>query len=85
MRLLKWTLRGILVYLCLYGTALAQEFRRLPVQEYVDKMEAGWIGQMTGVSWVYPTGELKVSGTFFCGSLGLMIVDGSIIMQAWPA
>jgi hypothetical protein len=31
------------------------EFRRLPVDEYVDKMKAGWIGQMAGVGWGGPT------------------------------
>jgi hypothetical protein len=42
------------------GTA-AQEsnggetFRRLPVKEYRDKMKAGWIGQIAGVSWGAPT------------------------------
>jgi len=29
--------------------------RRLPVSEYVDKMKAGWIGQMVGVGWGAPT------------------------------
>ncbi|MCU0913186.1 MAG: ADP-ribosylglycohydrolase family protein [Planctomycetes bacterium] len=32
-----------------------QEFRRLPVKEYRDKMKAGWIGQIIGVSWGAPT------------------------------
>ena len=31
------------------------EFRRLPVSEYVDKMKAGWVGQMVGVGWGAPT------------------------------
>jgi hypothetical protein len=35
--------------------AAGQEFRRLPVQEYRDKMKAGWIGQIIGVSWGAPT------------------------------
>jgi len=38
---------------------LAQEInvneRRLPVNEYRDKMMAGWIGQMVGVGWGTPT------------------------------
>jgi hypothetical protein len=37
------------------------EFRRLPVTEYVDKMKAGWIGQMAGVGWGGPT-EFKWRG-----------------------
>jgi len=32
-----------------------QEFRRLPVREYRDKLKAGWIGQIIGVSWGAPT------------------------------
>ena len=36
-------------------TQAAQEVRRLPVKEYVDKMKAGWIGQMAGVGWGGPT------------------------------
>jgi hypothetical protein len=35
--------------------ASGQEFRRLPVKEYRDKMKAGWIGQIFGVSWGAPT------------------------------
>ncbi|MCL2348753.1 MAG: ADP-ribosylglycohydrolase family protein [Planctomycetaceae bacterium] len=47
-----------------WGTLLAtdkeradkeQEFRRLPVKVYRDKMKAGWIGQIAGVSWGAPT------------------------------
>jgi hypothetical protein len=30
-------------------------YRKLPVSEYVDKMKAGWIGQMAGVGWGGPT------------------------------
>jgi len=37
------------------------EVRRLPVAEYVDKMKAGWIGQMAGVGWGGPT-EFKSKG-----------------------
>jgi hypothetical protein len=37
------------------GRAAGQEFRRLPVKEYRDKMKAGWIGQIIGVSWGAPT------------------------------
>lgn len=33
----------------------AAEVRRLPVEEYRDKMAAGWIGQMCGVGWGAPT------------------------------
>jgi len=30
-------------------------YRRISVQEYRDKMKAGWIGQIAGVSWAAPT------------------------------
>jgi len=36
-------------------------FRRISVDEYIDKMKAGWVGQMAGVSWGYPT-EFKCRG-----------------------
>jgi len=36
-------------------TQAARKVRRLPVKEYVDKMKAGWIGQMAGVGWGGPT------------------------------
>jgi len=40
----------------LIETATAQDdVRRLPVRRYVDKMQAGWIGQMAGVGWGGPT------------------------------
>ncbi len=44
------------------GEAGAREdVRRLPVAEYVDKMQGGWIGQMAGVGWGGPT-EFRVKG-----------------------
>ncbi|MCS7238647.1 MAG: ADP-ribosylglycohydrolase family protein [Thermoguttaceae bacterium] len=39
----------------LAGMAVGQEFRRLPVSVYRDKMAGGWIGQMAGVAWGGPT------------------------------
>ena len=33
----------------------AAEVRRLPVDEYASRMQAGWIGQMAGVGWGAPT------------------------------
>jgi hypothetical protein len=44
-----------LVLSLLPGRVVGQEFRRLPVKEYRDKMKAGWIGQIIGVSWGAPT------------------------------
>lgn len=46
------------VFFAICALASAQEgppSRRLPVKEYRDKMKAGWIGQMVGVSWGAPT------------------------------
>ena len=42
------------------GNATAQDggaapTRRLPVRDYLDKMKAGWVGQMVGVGWGGPT------------------------------
>ncbi len=31
------------------------QYRRITVEEYVNKMKAGWIGQMAGVGWAAPT------------------------------
>jgi ADP-ribosylglycohydrolase len=42
-------------FLCFPPITKAQTYRRLPVKEYVDKMKAGWIGQMAGVGWGGPT------------------------------
>ncbi|GHT36234.1 hypothetical protein FACS189427_07460 [Planctomycetales bacterium] len=41
--------------------AVAQEFREISVQDYRDKMKAGWIGQIAGVCWGGPT-EFKFKG-----------------------
>ena len=43
-------------------SALAgDQFRRLPVREFRDKMKGAWIGQMIGVGWGAPT-EFKTKG-----------------------
>ncbi|MHC4125734.1 MAG: ADP-ribosylglycohydrolase family protein [Planctomycetota bacterium] len=38
-----------------------KKFRRLAWGEYVDKMKAGWVGQMVGVGWGGPT-EFRFKG-----------------------
>ncbi len=56
-------------FLCAVMTACAAqgagaptgEYRRLPVSDYVNRMKAGWIGQMAGVGWGGPT-EFKWKG-----------------------
>ena len=60
----KFYVLGIFVILILTGctkTTDPNEFRRLPVNEYIDKMRAGWIGQMVGVGWGAPT-EFRFQG-----------------------
>lgn len=37
------------------------QFRRISVDEYLDKMKGGWVGQMAGVGWGGPT-EFKWKG-----------------------
>jgi len=53
------------LYCCFASAAPAAEppgkFRRLPVETYVDRMKAGWIGQMAGVGWGGPT-EFRYKG-----------------------
>ena len=51
----------LLMVICFTARVRGEEFRRLPVSEYVDKMKAGWIGQMVGVGWGGPT-EFRVKG-----------------------
>jgi len=48
---------GILITLIAVNVLAAEptEYRRLSVREYRDKMKAGWIGQIAGVSWGAPT------------------------------
>ncbi|MGC8885847.1 MAG: ADP-ribosylglycohydrolase family protein [Verrucomicrobiia bacterium] len=38
-----------------YPSANAAEYKRITVSEYIDKMKAGWIGQIVGVSLGAPT------------------------------
>jgi len=52
------TVRSIFI-ICLAFCALplsaGKEYRRILLNEYVDKMKGGWIGQMAGVGWGAPT------------------------------
>jgi hypothetical protein len=52
-------LAGCVTAIC--SKSFCEEYRRLPVKEYADKMKAGWIGQMVGVGWGGPT-EFRVKG-----------------------
>ena len=46
-----------------FGSLLGgkKEYRRITVEDYVDKMKAGWVGQMAGVGWGGPT-EFRYRG-----------------------
>lgn len=48
-------LGAILMGVAMAAVAMGQEYRRLPVSVYRDKMAGGWIGQMVGVAWGAPT------------------------------
>jgi hypothetical protein len=53
-------LAGSLLLATAAAAQAAQRDRRLPVKEYLDRMKAGWIGQIIGVSWGAPTeGKFK--------------------------
>jgi len=47
---------------CDHLQAAGTNYRRLTAKEYIDKMKAGWVGQMAGVGWGAPT-EFKWQGT----------------------
>ena len=51
----------LMMALFVAGSADTAEFRRMPMDEYIDKMKAGWIGQMAGVGWGAPT-EFRFRG-----------------------
>jgi len=63
MRRVMATILLVSVVFCICSPAgfAKGKVRRLPVREYVDKMKAGWIGQMAGVGWGGPT-EFKWKG-----------------------
>jgi len=51
----------IALFYCLNVAIAEEKLRSLPVAEYLDKMQAGWVGQMAGVGWGAPT-EYKFRG-----------------------
>ena len=56
MRLTKILL--ILLISLIFGFTACEdntEYRKIPVDEYVNNMKAAWIGQMIGVGWGAPT------------------------------
>ena len=60
----RFYLIGIVMLLILTGcskTTNQKTFRRFPLNEYIDKMKGGWVGQMVGVGWGGPT-EFRFQG-----------------------
>ena len=49
---IKLILGMVLLFSC---NESPKEFRKIKVSDYVDKMKAGWVGQMVGVGWGGPT------------------------------
>ncbi|MBI9060230.1 MAG: ADP-ribosylglycohydrolase family protein [Labilibaculum sp.] len=50
----------LLMLLSLNSCSKRDDYRKISVEEYQNKMKAGWIGQMVGVGWGAPT-EFKYS------------------------
>ena len=47
--------------ICVLSGCNSTEYRKISVDEYIQRAEAGWIGQMAGVGWGRPT-EFKWKG-----------------------
>lgn len=43
------------VLMAVAGLARCEDARRISVDEYIDRMAGGWVGQIAGVSWAAPT------------------------------
>ncbi len=54
-------LGSVLAVGCQAGSPSDASVRRITVEDYVDKMKGGWIGQMAGVGWGGPT-EFRYRG-----------------------
>ncbi len=52
---------GAILMVFVQASQTEQQYRRLSVRDYQDKMKAGWVGQMVGVGWGGPT-EFKWKG-----------------------
>jgi len=54
---------GVLVMLLAFSSCdkPSEQYRKIRVSDYLDKMKAGWVGQMVGVGWGGPT-EFKYQG-----------------------
>jgi len=45
----------LFLILSIFFLSCSEQYRHLPVSDYVDKMKGGWVGQMAGVGWGGPT------------------------------
>ncbi len=58
-KMLMLTVLSVVVFVGCVGVKdkeqSSAEFRRISVDEYLDKMKGGWVGQMAGVGWGGPT------------------------------
>src|SRR5512136_2683834 len=52
---LRQTLAWVLLTLVVAHISSAADVRRLSLSDYRSKMQAGWLGQMAGVTWGAPT------------------------------
>lgn len=52
---------GLLTSLCAQDSASNDQYQKISLAEYRDKMKGGWIGQMAGVCWGAPT-EFRYNG-----------------------
>lgn len=54
---IRYTLRFLALAAMFLGgiSARAEDFRRISVEDYRDKMAGAWLGQMAGVGWGFPT------------------------------
>ena len=79
MHRLAWSWLAVTVCMAVGDhAALAGElrFRRIALDEYIDKMKGGWIGQMVGVGWGGPT-EVKFQGGMMAASAAARVVPGA--------
>ncbi|NOX56437.1 MAG: ADP-ribosylglycohydrolase family protein [Planctomycetes bacterium] len=60
-RIFRWSMLMAILTVGTPQVARSQQYHRLPVAVYRDKMAGGWLGQMAGVGWGAPT-EFKWKG-----------------------
>jgi hypothetical protein len=64
-RIAKILVVGLLLSAAFVQGQAADRVRRITVREYLERMKAGWIGQIVGVSWGAPTeNKFRMIGPF---------------------